>query len=182
MKKAIVVAVLTVVAASVIGGAAWVMAADETVVSGLPEGMKGFKGILFGKILKKGERGFVLQVDKVGQVWPQSTAKEPQSAVGKALEVHLWAKSRLFAQHVKTLTALNVGDRIVVEAFHLEGNDLSVVEELKKADEAAGEQEQTAAQMKEEIARLRNRVAELEKQVAALREENARLKQRAEPK
>jgi len=182
MKRAFVVVLLATIAVAAVGGSAWVMAADETAVSALPEGMKGFKGILFGKIVKKGERGFVLQVDKVGQVWPQSTAKDPQSAVGKTLEIHLWAKSRLFAQHVKTLAALNVGDRIAAEAFNLEGDGLWVVEDFKKADEAAAGQEQTEAQMKQEIARLRERVAQLEKQVTALQEENARLKKQAESK
>ena len=34
----------------------------------------------------------------------------------------------------KTLAGLKIGDRVVVEAFHFEGNHLSVVEELRKED------------------------------------------------
>jgi len=100
----------------------------------LPEGIRGFRGMLIGTIVAKGNERFLLKVEKVTRVWKHNKAQNPQCIVGKKVEIGLWPRSRLVEQHRATLKTLKVGDRVVVEAFHFGGDELSVVEELKKAE------------------------------------------------
>lgn len=100
----------------------------------LPEGFRGFRGMVAGTLVKKGEAAFLLKVEKITRVWKGSKAKNPESIVGKEVEVRLWKKSRLYEQHLRTLRELEPGDRIVCEPFHFEGDDLTLVEELRKAE------------------------------------------------
>jgi len=119
-------------ATAVAGLATWVAAADV----GVPEALKGFRGMMEGSIVRKGEREFILKVEKITRTWKGNKAANPQAAVGKQVVCELWAKSRLYEQHRKTLAALKAGDRVSVEPFHLEPehDHLSVVEELKKLE------------------------------------------------
>jgi len=100
----------------------------------LPEGLRGFRGMMAGTIVRKGERSFALKVEKVIRVWRGNKAKDPQAAVGKVLEMVIGPDSRLAKRHLQTLKKLKVGDRVVVEPFHFEGDRLTVVEELRKAE------------------------------------------------
>jgi len=115
-------------------------AGEEGRPPALPEGIRGFKGMLVGTIVIKGKRGFVLKVEKVTKVWRQNEAKNPESIIGKEIEVSLWRESRLVERHAQTLAGLKKGDRVVVEAFHFQGDHLSIVEELRKAERAATEE------------------------------------------
>ena len=101
---------------------------------GLPEGLHGFRGMLGGTVAAKGDRSFVLKVEKVLKTWPQNKARHPGAAIGKKLKLVIGADGRLAERHMATFRALKVGDRVVVEAFHTEGNVLKVVEELRKAE------------------------------------------------
>ncbi|HUU60261.1 MAG TPA: hypothetical protein VMZ50_12010, partial [Phycisphaerae bacterium] len=100
----------------------------------LPEGLRGFRGMMVGTITQKGEQSFVLKVEKVTRIWRENKAKDPEAAVGKVLEMVIGPDSRLAKRHLQTLQKLKVGDRVVVEAFHFEGNRLTLVEELRKAE------------------------------------------------
>jgi len=102
----------------------------------IPVGLRGFKGILFGKIAEKNdEKGtFKLEVQKVGRAWRQNQAKNAEEAVGKSLPVELHHESRLFGQHQETLRKLNHGDVVEVELFHVKDGVLSVMELLRKAE------------------------------------------------
>ena len=97
---------------------------------GLPDGLKGFCGMVVGKIISKGEREFVLKVEKVIRVWKNNKAKEPESAVGKELTLKIRRRSKAM---VEALAGLKVGDRVVAEALNLEGDILVCVETLRKA-------------------------------------------------
>jgi hypothetical protein len=108
--------------------------AEEGGGSALPEGIRGFRGMVVGTLVSKGENAFVLKVEKITRVWKQNKAKNPECIVGKEVPIDLWAKSRLAEQHLKTLAELKAGDRVEVEAFHFGGDCLSVVEVLRKAD------------------------------------------------
>jgi hypothetical protein len=114
-------------------------ALDEKVTGreaagGLPDGMRGFRGMLRGTIVRKGDGEFLLKVEKVLKVWEQNRAENPQSAVGKTLAVVLPQEGRLLEQQRRAFRELKAGDRVVVEPFHFRGNALTVVEELRKAD------------------------------------------------
>jgi len=107
--------------------------------AGLPSGVEGFKGILEGSVVRKGERGFVLKVTRINKTWPQNRARNPRAAVGKEVEIIIQADRavserwiQLTREHFKVLGALKAGDRVAVEAFHFGGGNLTVVEGLKK--------------------------------------------------
>lgn len=108
--------------------------AGQEAASGLPDGMRGFRGMLRGTIVRKGDGEFLLKVEKVLKVWKQNKAENPQSAVGKTLAIVLGREGRLLEQQRRTFRELKVGDHVVVEPFHFKGNVLTVVEELRKAE------------------------------------------------
>ena len=108
--------------------------AGKEAAGGLPDGMRGFRGMLRGTIVRKGDGEFLLKVEKVLKVWEQNRAENPQSAVGKTLAVVLPREGRLLEQQRRAFRELKVGDRVVVEPFHFKGNVLTVVEQLRKAD------------------------------------------------
>ena len=102
----------------------------------IPVGLHGFKGTLFGKIAEKNDEKmtFTLKVQKVGRVWRENRATKAEEAIGKSLPIDLHRESRLLSQHQTTLRALNNGDVVEVELFHLKDNVLSVIELLRKVD------------------------------------------------
>ena len=113
-------------------GIAWSPVAVAGDAPALPEGLRGFRGMLVGKITRKSAEDFVLKVERIKKIWKQNKAKDPETAVGKEVHVVLWAKSRQAKAHRETLAGLQVGDRIEVEPFHFEGESLAVVEWLEK--------------------------------------------------
>jgi regulator of replication initiation timing len=102
--------------------------------AGLPEGMIGFRGVLVGRILRKIDRGFVLKVEKVDKVWESNRADRPEAAVGRDLIITIRADEELGERFLNTLRTLKIGERVLVEAFHFDGNRLTVVEQLKKVE------------------------------------------------
>jgi hypothetical protein len=101
---------------------------------GLPEGMIGFRGVLVGRVLRKLDRGFVLKVEKVTKVWENNRAGRPEAAVGKDLIITIRADEEFGGRFLRTLRTLKIGERVLVEAFHFEGNRLTVVEQLQKVE------------------------------------------------
>ncbi len=103
---------------------------------GVPDALRGFKGMLVATIVKKGTDEFIIKVEKIDRTWKGNKAENPAGAVGKQAVCELWKKGRLYAKQRQTLAGLKAGDRVVVEPFHLEAdqNYLTVVEELRKAD------------------------------------------------
>ena len=111
-------------------------AGSEAPQGRIPEGLRGFKGVLFGKIAEKNDdQGtFVLRVQRVGRVWEQNRAENAEAAVGTSLPVELHRESRLLGQHRETLQELKNEDVVEVEVFHLKDGVLSVMELLRKVD------------------------------------------------
>jgi len=135
----------TTVAVAVIAGSVAYHFGDETGMlsagmskvfaedaGSLPDGMRGFCGILQGKITEKGDGGFALQVEKVEKTWRNNKADNPAASVGKTLSLSLHPKGK----HVREqLGKMEVGDTVVTGAINKEGNALRVVELLVKAEE-----------------------------------------------
>ncbi len=100
----------------------------------LPDSLAGFKGVLTGKILRKMDRGFVLQLDGVRQVWDASKAENSQAAVGRRLVIQIPAEGDAAERFLRVLREVETGRRVLVEAFHLGGESLTVVEQLQVID------------------------------------------------
>jgi len=167
---------------AMVGGTMALVAADGRAAEKeelfLPPGARGFRGMLLGTITNKAEARFVLKVEKVLRLWPKNQAENPQALVGKEVGMVVPPKAeRILA----ALKELKVGDRVVAEGIHEEGNFLFCIETLRKAEgEGGGEAPPPGgelAELKETVARLRARVAELEEKVAALQKEVAHLRE-----
>jgi len=116
------------------------LGAEEGDGPRLPEGIRGFKGILVGTLVSKGDFSFVLKVHSVKREWRASRAENPESVVGKRVRIALNRRGRLAERHFRTLRHLRAGNRVEVEVFHLEGNVFTVVEMLRRVEgEAEGE-------------------------------------------
>jgi len=99
----------------------------------LPDGIKGFQGMMEGTVVSKGESSFVLKVERITKTWKHNKAENPQEAVGKELQMAVTGRvSRLAAKQREVLKSLKPGDRVTVEPFHFGGDRLEVVEELRK--------------------------------------------------
>jgi len=103
---------------------------------GVPQGLRGFKGMLTGTVVKKGANEFIIQVERVNRTWKGNKAENPQAAIGKKAVCELWKEGRLYEGQRRTLAELKAGDRVLVEPFHLEHDHdhLTVVEELRTVD------------------------------------------------
>ena len=101
---------------------------------GFPASMRGFKGMLTGTVVKRIDHGFVLKVEKVLRVWKGNKAKRPQDAVGQLFTCIVRGEGRMNRRHLEIIRVLKVGDHVTAEAFHLEGDRLTLVEELRKVD------------------------------------------------
>lgn len=100
--------------------------------NGFPEGMRGFRGILLGKLVSRDvEKGeLVVRAEKTKQVWKENRAKDTESCRGKEFLVQ-----RISGKWLDVLIGLKPGDTIEVEAFHNGGNHLDFVSEwLKKVE------------------------------------------------
>jgi len=133
MRRAVMgVAIVVIIGASM----GQVFAVDACKPDPLPDGIKGFRGMMIGTIVSKGDSELVLKVEKITRTWKQNKAEKPGEAVGKKLLLEISSKKwgRLAGKHRKTLRGLKVGDRVVVEPFHFGGDRLTVVEALHKAE------------------------------------------------
>ena len=100
----------------------------------LPDSLAGFEGVLTGEIVRKMDRGFVLRVHRVNQVWKNNKAEHADAAIGKVLLVLIRAEQEGGERFMRTLRELRVGQEVQVEAFHFEGEHLTVVEQLRAVD------------------------------------------------
>ena len=139
LRKRVVVSVMVVSGVATLLGLGSA-SAGEAEAAKLPEGIRGFKGMMVGTVVSKTADAFVLKVAKITRTWRESKATSPASVVGKEIPITLWGKSRLVERHQSTLAGLKSGDRVKVEAFHLEGDRLSVVEALKKIENGGAEE------------------------------------------
>lgn len=100
----------------------------------LPPGMKGFSGMLRGKVVSKVKNGFVLKVEEVLKLWKGNKAKKPESVIGKKVLINpRWAKGDdgkwyLVKLHVNFIRKLEVGETIKIEVVNNEGHRLHILE------------------------------------------------------
>lgn len=99
----------------------------------LPEEFRGFQGTVSAKILKKDAETFelIIEVERIKNVGPESTAKEPESIEGKQLMLAgFWNKKDAYHN-------LKVGDRFDVSMKHigLRSDHLTVAEISRKSGE-----------------------------------------------
>ncbi|MFN9717339.1 MAG: M56 family metallopeptidase [Planctomycetota bacterium] len=97
-----------------------------------PEGMRGFRGILRGRLMssdiEKGE--FVFRAERVTRTWEQNRAADTESCRGRQFVV-----KRITGSWLDVLVTLKPDDNIEVEAFHNGGEHLDFVSEwLKKVE------------------------------------------------
>jgi hypothetical protein len=107
---------------------------DRVALPRLPDSLAGFQGVLSGEVVRKLDRGFVLRLGKVGQVWDGNKAENPRAAVGKTMVVMIRPEEGGGENFMRVLRGLRVGQRVLVEAFHLEGEHLTVVEQLRAVE------------------------------------------------
>jgi hypothetical protein len=101
--------------------------------STLPDGIRGFRGMVAGRLVDKDvEQGrLVLNVEKIERVWKNNTAKDPQSLVGKTVTI-----DGVRGRFLDNLLAIKPEDRLEIEVYHSRGEHLSFLGEvLKKLDE-----------------------------------------------
>ncbi len=120
----------------------------------LPEGMRGFSGVLRGKVTEKVDNGFRLQVQEVVKVWEGNKAAKPADAVGLTLLVNVqWRQGDGGAwhpveQHLRFVRSLEAGETVAVEAVNDEGGRLHILE-LSKEQLEKMEQREAAREKKE---------------------------------
>ncbi|QEG01593.1 Regulatory protein BlaR1 [Stieleria maiorica] len=105
---------------------------SPTPSSGFPDGMKGFRGILRGKLINKDvEKGtLVFEADRATRTWKANRASDTDSCRGRQFLV-----TGISGKWIDVLITLKTGDLIEVEAFHNSGEHLDFIAEwLKKVD------------------------------------------------
>jgi hypothetical protein len=138
----------------------------------LPDGLAGFRAMVKGTIVSKAEGQFVIKVAEIVKTLPTNKATNAQAAVGKELTVVVKAEPMLHA-----LAERKVGETVVAGLFNSEGNTLTAIEQIRKADgEAAPAASPAPAAGGEETAKLKARISEMEKTIKDLRAENERLR------
>ena len=97
------------------------LAAMKTTPDDLPEGIKGYNGMLIGRLAAKDvENGsFLVTIDAIPFVGPRSQAPNPKEAVGKTLAV-----DGLSGQFLDRLLLINRGDTVYFLAIYDRGNRL----------------------------------------------------------
>lgn len=152
MQKTLLMAAVAALAT----GAVWAAEAP------LPDGFKGFRGLLKGTILSKTDKSFVLKVDAVVKTFPANKAKKAEEIVGKEVTIQV-RNDRLLS----ALKERSVGERVEAGALNEQGTVVMAIEQIKGFDTGAATND---------VSKLQARVAELEKQVAALKAENEELR------
>ncbi|MBE3099878.1 MAG: hypothetical protein IMZ44_22400 [Planctomycetes bacterium] len=106
----------------------------DGAATGLPAGLREFRGELAGTVVAILDNGLTLSIQRIEKVWEQSKADNPMGAVGSTVTVTLGRGSAMAERHKETLKGLKAGDRVVVEAFHLSGDSLVIMEQLRRAE------------------------------------------------
>ncbi len=146
LKKAAVVAVMVVsgTVAYHFGDSTGLLKAGMSEAFAGEEGagaLRGFKGILVGKVLTRLDRAFILKVARIKREWKQSRAEHPKAAIGHAVKIHVRHRTRLLEHHLHTLRRLRAGDWVEVEVVEGEDGQFTVIELLRKIEAPTEERE-----------------------------------------
>lgn len=101
----------------------------KTTPDELPEGIRGFNGMLVGRVAAKdAEQGtFTVQVDAVSRVWENSRAENPRSLVGKTVSI-----GGVFGRFLDVLIVTRIGETVEFECKYDEGRLVFPGELLRK--------------------------------------------------
>jgi len=91
----------------------------------LPAAAKGFSGMLRGKVVGKQDRGIIVAVQEITNVWRQSKAEDPKSLVGKKVLVIPRDGAE---QTVRFVSAVKVGESIKLDVGNKQGDTLVILE------------------------------------------------------
>jgi hypothetical protein len=99
----------------------------------LPDGFRGFKGMLTGKVIKKDDQlmDLIIEIKSIDKPFEGSRAKQADSIVGKrAMLAGFWRRKETFHN-------IDVGDTIRCGVEHPQrlSDHLSVIESVKKIEE-----------------------------------------------
>ena len=129
------------VAASLLGleSAAAEAGRNAPAASGIPPALKGFKGMMTGRLIKKDEMSFTFKIETIKKVWKQNAAPNPEKAIGKVIKLNLDKTAGHHRERIMNdYRGMKNGDKIELEAFDLGGSSLSVMEWLKKIEKPGG--------------------------------------------
>lgn len=117
----------------------------------LPEGARGFSGMVRGIVVGKKEGVFIFKVARIMKVWEGNKAKNPESLIGKTITIGPgWVKGgdgkwHPVERHVRFIRLLKVGDEINIEIANREGDRFNILElneeQRRAADGGEGEKE-----------------------------------------
>ena len=111
-----------------------VLSAKE-LLEGIPSELKGFKGMMVGKLVEKREKALVFRVDSIKKTWKGNKAENPKKAIGKTILLNL---EKVSGHHnnriIKNFKTLKNGDQIELEAFDMGQKTLGIKEWLKKTE------------------------------------------------
>jgi beta-lactamase regulating signal transducer with metallopeptidase domain len=101
---------------------------DESA-TGFPAGMRGFRGVLVGKLVSKDvEKGqFVVEAESAPRVWKQSKANSPKSCAGRQFTIQ-----GVTGRFLDVLVVVKPGERLEFGAIHNRGENLDFPGELLK--------------------------------------------------
>ena len=135
MKNISKICFLPVLAFAIVSHAAFSPASAKYFASGIPDELKGFRGMMSGKLIEKKQgASFAFRVDRIMKTWKANKAENARKAVGKTIVLSLEKVSKHHGERImKNYKSLKNGDQIEVEAFDLGSSTLNVKEWLKKA-------------------------------------------------
>lgn len=107
------------------------MEKDEPTGERMTKGIRGFRGMLVGRLVKKDvERGtFTVTVDAVPRVWKNNQASAPKSLIGKNVNAE-----RVPSRLLDALVVARIGDTIEFGALSDGSDSLGVGEILRKVE------------------------------------------------
>ncbi|MBI1371113.1 MAG: hypothetical protein GC162_20985 [Planctomycetes bacterium] len=106
----------------------------------LPDGAKGFSGVLrgtVGEVVQEG-KGFRMKVTEIGRTNPKNSAREPAVLVGKSVLINAqWTKGdgdkwHPVENHTRFIRSLKPGQEISIEVVNDEGGRLHILELTKE--------------------------------------------------
>lgn len=99
----------------------------------VPEGARGFAGMMTGKVISKGEDRIRVEVTGIRRRWKHSKAENAESLIGKEVTLRIvpgiYKKKPDYLAHVRAFFGLlKVGDSDAFDVKHDEGDSLVFLE------------------------------------------------------
>ena len=107
--------------------------AEEVVEKGIPTELKGFKGMMTGTLVGKGEDSCTFRIGAIVKVWKGNAAENPKESVGKTVILSL---KKIPPHHGERVLAnyreAKPGDAVELEAFDLGEKTLCILEYFRR--------------------------------------------------